>query len=92
MTSNNDLLALADLVAGSVLADNSLDVQVEIALFEPEHDYTAVRANAAGSKVIYTRADGSESTFWAHDWTARWNRESTVAALRARALAQTEGR
>jgi hypothetical protein len=85
MTTREELLGLAGRVDAATLADNSLDVLVEIALFEPASDYSAVRANAAGTKVIYTRESGVESTFWAFDWTASQNKVSTIAALRARA-------
>ncbi len=62
--------------------DNSLDVLVEIALFKPGKIYASIRANAAGTKVIYTQHTGQEVTCWAEDWTA--NRPATIAALRAR--------
>lgn len=62
-------------------SDNALDVLVEIALFEPDETFVAVRANAAGTKVIYTRPDGREQTFWAPDWTM--DHTKAIALLRA---------
>lgn len=64
-------------------ADNELDVLIEIALFEPDGVDLAIRANSAGTKVIYTYPTGEE-TYWARDWTL--NRLSAAAALRARAV------
>lgn len=62
--------------------DNSLDVLIEIALFQPDDDYVAVRANAAGTKVIYTEVDGREETCWAPEWTG--DRKVTAAMLKER--------
>lgn len=61
---------------------NELDVLVEVALFKPDAEYLKIRANNAGTKVIYTRADGSEATHWAADWTQ--DRHGAVSRLRAR--------
>lgn len=84
---SDDLLKLAERVLETKLADNALDVQIEIALFRPGSVYTAVRANAAGTKLIYTDRAGNDVTCWAEDWTMRDNRDATVAALRARSAA-----
>lgn len=69
--------------------DNALDVLIEIALFKPNKHYTAVRANSAGTKLIYTRADGLQETCWAHDWSMARNRRSTIETLRALNLNET---
>jgi hypothetical protein len=79
-----DLLKLADRVEGLTGPDNATDILVEIALFEPDAAWVSVHANAAETKVIYTRADGSQSTHWAGDWTLAHRRKDTAAALRAR--------
>ena len=71
--------------AAGLGGDNALDVLIEIALFEPDEIYTSVRANNAGTKVIYTRADGSSETCWSRDWSMPRNRAYTITALRARA-------
>ena len=57
---------------------NQLDVAVEIALFNPE---VAIRANAAGTKVIVTFKDGTESTHWARDWSMEANRARAIELL-----------
>jgi hypothetical protein len=81
-----DLNTLASMVADERGMSNAFDVKCEIALFEPDSEYIAVRANAAGSKVIYTMADGKEKTCWARDWTiSHAQRQRTAAALRSRA-------
>lgn len=63
-------------------ADNALDVEIEIALFEPDQDWSSIRANSAGTKVICAAPDGSEKTFWAVDWTM--DRRAAAASLRVR--------
>jgi len=85
--TKEQLLALADRVEQATAADNGLDVEIEIALFRPGSVYTDVRANAAGSKVIYTDRAGNDVTCWSEDWTMEPRRSSTAAALRARAHA-----
>jgi hypothetical protein len=82
-----ELIELAERVEKAEVSDNALDVLVEIALFEPVGRYVSVRANAAGTKAIYTMADKSQLTTWADDWTIASRREATVAALRARSAA-----
>ena len=62
--------------------DNSLDVLVEIARFIPNNVYTGIRANDAGTTVIYTDQAGNEVTCWAQDWTTARNRQATLEALR----------
>ena len=44
-----------------------LDVLIEVALFEPDEEFVSCRANNAGTKVIYTRHDGTELTCWAYE-------------------------
>lgn len=60
---------------------NALDVLIEIALFRPDRFYRSVRANSAGTKVIYTSVAGYDSTHWPPDWTLK--PERTLASLRA---------
>ena len=76
---------LAERVATERGADNALDVLVEIALFKPDELVKAVRANNAGTKVIFSIKGGQDRTCWAGDWTM--DRPRTAAALRARAQA-----
>lgn len=81
MTRAEQLLALAERVDATG-PDNSLDVEVEIALFKPDWRWSAIRANAAGSKVIVTSSiSGRETTYRAWDWTLA--PEKTAASLRA---------
>jgi hypothetical protein len=81
-----DLRNLATHIEALTTASNTLDVLVEVALFERDARTVAVRPNAAGTKVIYTTAIGSEQTHWAYDWTiTAAARAKTVAGLRARA-------
>lgn len=61
---------------------NELDVLIEVALFEPGSVYAAIRANNAGTKVIYTDVYGNDVTCWAWDWSR--DPSDTLAALRAR--------
>lgn len=68
----------ARLNAGEI--SNELDIAIEIALFNPD---VAVRANSAGTKVIYTKRDGSEVTHWAEDWSMDRNRARAIAILTA---------
>jgi len=81
----DELLALAERVEQAEKSDNALDVLVETALFQPGSVYTAIRANAAGTKVIYTDRAGNNVTCWAEDWTMDRRRIGTADALRARA-------
>ena len=81
-----DLRALADRVERLTgPANNTLDVEIEVALYRPGSVYSAVRANAAGTKVIYTDKAGNSVTCWADEWTGLVRRAATAAALRARA-------
>lgn len=79
-----DIAKLADDIAAlGTKGSNTLDVQVEIALFKPNSVYTAIRSNEAGTKVIYTDRAGNQVTCWAEDWTIRERRTATIKALRA---------
>lgn len=69
--------------------DNALDVLIEIALFKPDEHYTAVRANNAGTKLIYTDIDGVDHTFIARGWSEARHRPDTINALRALNLNET---
>lgn len=88
MTRAEELLALAERVATAKGLDNATDVEVEVALFEPDSDWVSIRANDAGTKTICTATDGSERTFWARDFTiSAGNRREAATALRAKARA-----
>lgn len=69
-------------------ASNEIDVLIECALFKPDAAYKAVRSNSAGTKCIYTMADGSEVTCWAPDWTINARSDpaimETLKAMEAR--------
>lgn len=80
-----ELEALAGRVEQATRCDNWLDVECEIALFRPNSVYSAIRANSAGTKVIYTDRAGNQVTCWPEDWTLGKRREPTAAALRAHA-------
>lgn len=82
-----DLMELASRVEAGEGYDNSQDVEIEVALFQADHLYSAARANAAGTRVIYTRqSDGGQETCWAPDWTGGPAvRGRTAALIRARA-------
>jgi hypothetical protein len=64
--------------------DNALDVAIEVALFEPDDEASAIRANNAGTKVIYILRDGAEVTHLAPPWTAQRNKDRTARLLRAK--------
>jgi len=86
-----DLRELIERVEKLEGPDNGVDVDVEIALFRPNRHASAIRSNSAGTKVIYTEADGREVTCWSRDYTLdKSTRDATVATLRAKA--QESGR
>ena len=86
-----DKATLAERIEGlGPMSDNSLDVEIEVALFEPNPRALSIRPNNAGTKVIHTSATGEESTHWARDWTVSKNRKSTIAALRAHAAMEND--
>lgn len=80
MTDLRDLAARVMALTGP---DNSLDVMCEVALHLSQGDWS-IRANSAGTKVIYTHKSGHSETHWAEDWTSPERRERTAAALLAR--------
>ena len=73
-------------------SDNFLDVEIEVALFEPDDHYSAARANSAGTKVVYTLRDGRQETCWAADWSQVTGPHRAIAlkALRASQAAPTQ--
>lgn len=77
----NELIAKLERADGP---DNALDVLVEVALFQPSEIWPKCRANAAGTKVIYTNQWGAEHTFCARDWTMLPLKSEALASLRAR--------
>jgi len=81
-------VALATKVAKTKRSCNALDVQIEIALFEPDEESASIRANAAGTKVIVTSPAGKDTTYRARDWTM--DRAVTLAVLRSRAQSKEQ--
>lgn len=69
---------------------NQVDVLIEIAMFTPDESYKSIRANAAGTKVIWTTSDGDDETAWANSWTSDEQRPTTVHMLLKRAIAEIE--
>lgn len=82
MVIDMDIAELIARVEAATGADNELDVAVELAI---ERALGAtVRANAAGTKLIYTNPDGTEQTCRAWDWTQNEEaRQTTLKRLRA---------
>jgi hypothetical protein len=79
-----DIGGLLERVRDNDEADNALDVEIEIATFQPDALYASIRANAAGTKLIYTMQDGQKHTCWAWDWTLNTaNRNQATALLSA---------
>jgi len=74
-------------VQAATEADNALDVAIEVALFTPDARHVSARANAAGTKVIYTRPDGRQDTHWAFDYTM----DASSRALAVEALDANNG-
>lgn len=88
--SPHELLALADRVDAIRSGfDNAIDVQCEVALFQPDNCELAIRPNAACSKVIVTINGGPDRTFLAGDYTISAGARRKTAA-RLRALAQVK--
>lgn len=85
-----DIASLLERVEKATGPDNALDIAIEIALFKPNSTFTSVRPNAAGTKLIYTRPDGYEQTFWAYDYTLN-AKSKAVALKRLRSLSQGAG-
>lgn len=91
MAKHDDLIALAERVASARGMDNSLDVQCEVALFEPDDEWRSIRANHAGTKTICTAHDGKDHAFWARDFTISAERRAkTAVSLRALAMIEQE--
>ena len=69
-------------VEAATEGDNALDMEIESALFKPDQTFASVRANSAGTKLIYKRHDGMEQTLWAYDYTLNSkSREAAVARI-----------
>jgi hypothetical protein len=65
----SDIAGLIERLEKASGPDNALDLAVEVALFRPDRRHVAVRPNAAGTKLVYTRPDGGANTYRAFDWT-----------------------
>lgn len=77
-------MSLTDKVAALTEPSNAIDIEIEIALFQPDDRHVSVRPNSAGTKVVYTRRDGTKDTFWAYDYTLTTeSRAKALAALQA---------
>lgn len=48
---------------------NEIDIEIDIALFEPDDQYKSVEANSANTKLVFTLFDGTIRTHWAEDHT-----------------------
>lgn len=81
-TPSNTIEELVGRVEAATACDNALDIEIDIALFEPDALHKSVRANAAGTKLVYTRHDGSTNTHWAFDHTlSLTTRKAAITAL-----------
>ena len=81
MTDLSDLIARVERATG---ADNRLDCEIEIALFEPDETHVSVRMNAAGTKLIYERRNGEKDAYLSGNHTlSSSRRKMTIALLRA---------
>lgn len=76
MTAN-----LLSRLQGLKAPSNEIDMAFEIATFEPDDTYKAVRANDAGTKLVYTLADGRTVTHWAWDHTLTQDRRDRCIAI-----------
>ncbi len=59
---------------------------VASALFVPGERPKAIRANNAGTKVIYSTDDGHDETCWAQEWTDSPAEAARLVRARAEAL------
>ena len=86
----SDLRGLIERVEKAREVDNRLDCEIDVALFKPDRRHRSVRMNAAGTKLIYTRHDGSQDTYrsWLHTLNVG-TRVRAIALLRS--LNTTEG-
>lgn len=86
------LMAIADRLEKARGPDNSLDCEIDIALFAPDREHASIRMNAAGTKLIYTRHDGRTDTYWSKDHTLTADRRATaLSRLRALLLDHAKG-
>ena len=86
------LTALAHRVRDGSGISNALDMEIEIALFDPPEDgFVSVQPNATRTKLIYRRADGTTVTCRAHDWTMG-RRDYLAAKILSRAEEIKEAR
>lgn len=84
-----DLQSLIERVEKCRGSDNALDIEIDIALFLPDALHKSVRANAANTKLVYVREDGTTNTHWAFDHTVSpTTRKAALQALRAKDAAQ----
>lgn len=74
-------MTLIERIEAATGPDNKLDIAIDIHLFEPDDEFHGIRANAAGTKLIYGRTDGTSLTCWARDWTL--TPESRAKAIQA---------
>lgn len=81
MISGGGLEGMIERVRKAKSTSNALDIEIEIALFEPDRRYASVKTNAAGTKLIYTTHDGKPETFWAPDHTLNSARRNAAIAL-----------
>lgn len=64
-----DLAELLERVNRLRSYSNDIDIDIDIALFEPDSQYRSVKPNAAKTKLVFTLADGTTRTHWADDHT-----------------------
>lgn len=89
MPSKDELRSLIDRVEKARRPDNALDMEIEIALETARG--RQVRANSAGTKLIYTDPEGAQQTCWAWDWTLdAEHRRNTANALRSLEAQETD--
>ena len=67
--------------------DNALDIAIDLALFKPDEQHKSVRANDAGTKLVYTQHDGRTDTYRAFDHTLN-DRTRYEAGVLLRSLPQ----
>lgn len=53
-----DLTYLLERLKTASVPNNALDIEIDIALFEPDERYVAVRPNNANTKLVYTTMGG----------------------------------
>ena len=83
--TRSSLHSLLERVRSAEKADSATDIAVDIALFEPDSEFVSVRSNAAGTKLVYARRDGSTSAYWPEDHTLNsMTRANAIALLSAK--------